>query len=576
MTAQLLTIALYLPFGLLLATVVLEFFAAKRRSTEGNNAVIAALKVSAFGIALAAGAAAYVKTQNVAGVSIPFGNWMIGAGVFGLAIIALFLKILCRKKNIKGFPTRLHGRRTKGASGGKALLLGTYRLVLAAAFLGLFAGVAVVANENTKLASAEIAGSGEGEDSKPEATPEPAPTPEPAVVVKTPKPEPAPDPTPMPEPEPEPTVVTTTPEPEPAPEPIPTPMPEPTPVVAVADPNNPFNSPDAIIIEPEPGMADAPEPNMTSDPATPVIAKIEPEPEPMATPAPTTAAPSDALKKSRSDYYVTLIQPLFRGRCYDCHDAEKQKGDLRLDSPAAIRAGGKSGPIVVPGKPEKSSVYTLCALPEDDPDIMPSKGKPLTTAQVGYIKTWITDGAELGDGKSWPGMEGVVFTSTEEGAVTLAPEVTSLIEKLKSVEVGVKEIPGEPGMYEVDYSHAGLAEGQLHLEVLKPLADHLHTLDLKKTKVVDGDLQHIAEFEKLTKLNLALTKVSDTGISHLKKLENLTYLNLYGTEVGDRSITYLKDLEKLTKLFLWNSKVSQNGVTKLKKSLPKTDISFGG
>ena len=30
--------------------------------------------------------------------------------------------------------------------------------------------------------------------------------------------------------------------------------------------------------------------------------------------------------------YETQILPLLEDNCYDCHDADKQKGDLRLDS----------------------------------------------------------------------------------------------------------------------------------------------------------------------------------------------------------------------------------------------------
>lgn len=569
MIAQLLTIALYLPFGLLLAAVVLEFFAIKRRSTEGNNAVIAALKASVIGIALACGAAAYIEIQSVSGVSIPFGNWMIGLGVFGLAVVTLFLKVLCRKKNIKGFPSKLMKRMSKSeGSVGRSILLGTYRVALALALVGLFGSV-VLADKLAKSDSPQIADNGDSTD--PKEKPETTPTPEPEPVVAVTEPVPEPDPIPAPEPEPMPEVVaTTTPEPTPEPEPVPTP--EPALVVTAADPN-PFNSPDAIVLTPDAPMD-------TTAPAEPVIATTsDPEPAmvtPALTPAMATPVPALEADNSRSDYYATLIQPLFRGRCYDCHGSDKQKGDLRLDSPDAIRKGGKNGPVVVPGKPEKSSAFTLCALPEDDPDIMPSKGKPLTQAQVGYINRWIADGANLGDGKPWPGMEGVVFTPSGDAGSSLSPEVASLIEKLKGIEVGVKEVPGEPGMYEVDYSHAGLVEGQLNLQVLQPMAAHVHTLDLKKTKLIDGDLQHIANFKTLTKLNLALTKVSDTGIGHLRKLENLQYLNLYGTEVSDRSVTTIKDLSKLTKLFLWNSKVTEGGVAKLRKSLPKTDISFGG
>src|SRR4051812_46420077 len=66
--------------------------------------------------------------------------------------------------------------------------------------------------------------------------------------------------------------------------------------------------------------------------------------------------------------YVKDIQPILADRCYSCHGPEKQKGDLRLDSPAAIRKGGKNGVALVAGDPAKSTLYSLTLLPAGDDD----------------------------------------------------------------------------------------------------------------------------------------------------------------------------------------------------------------
>ena len=39
--------------------------------------------------------------------------------------------------------------------------------------------------------------------------------------------------------------------------------------------------------------------------------------------------------------YVAHIKPLFRERCFACHGSLAQKGKLRLDTAAQIRAGGR-------------------------------------------------------------------------------------------------------------------------------------------------------------------------------------------------------------------------------------------
>ena len=45
--------------------------------------------------------------------------------------------------------------------------------------------------------------------------------------------------------------------------------------------------------------------------------------------------------------YLAIVKPVLRERCYACHGALKQEAGLRLDTGAAIRQGGDSGPAVV-------------------------------------------------------------------------------------------------------------------------------------------------------------------------------------------------------------------------------------
>ena len=48
------------------------------------------------------------------------------------------------------------------------------------------------------------------------------------------------------------------------------------------------------------------------------------------------------------------IKPLFDASCTRCHGEERQKGDFRTDSLAAVLKGGEDGKMVVPGKSAKS------------------------------------------------------------------------------------------------------------------------------------------------------------------------------------------------------------------------------
>ena len=90
------------------------------------------------------------------------------------------------------------------------------------------------------------------------------------------------------------------------------------------------------------------------------------------------------------------VKPILESACLSCHGPEKPKGDLSIHTRAATLSGGESGTSLVPGKPDDSLLYSLTILPEDDDDIMPPKGDPLTKAETNILKQWIEEGAE------WP------------------------------------------------------------------------------------------------------------------------------------------------------------------------------
>jgi len=94
------------------------------------------------------------------------------------------------------------------------------------------------------------------------------------------------------------------------------------------------------------------------------------------------------------DFFERKIRPVLVEHCYQCHSqqavaAGKLKGKLRLDSRQGIRAGGETGPAVVPGKADKSLI--LEALRYDSLE-MPPQGK-LPGQVVADFERWIRGGA---------------------------------------------------------------------------------------------------------------------------------------------------------------------------------------
>lgn len=101
------------------------------------------------------------------------------------------------------------------------------------------------------------------------------------------------------------------------------------------------------------------------------------------------------------------IRPLLQERCVECHGAEKQKADLRLDAKSHAFQGGENGASIVPGDSAKSSLFTRVSTDDED-ERMPPKGDPLTPSQIAAIKAWIDSGAV------WPENEADKAAATDK------------------------------------------------------------------------------------------------------------------------------------------------------------------
>src|SRR5262245_29373486 len=84
------------------------------------------------------------------------------------------------------------------------------------------------------------------------------------------------------------------------------------------------------------------------------------------------------LSQSKEDFFETKIRPILATECFSCH-TDSQLGRLRLDSRETMLRGGKSGPAIVPGDPDKSLLLT--AVRQTGELKMPKGGK-LTPDQI--------------------------------------------------------------------------------------------------------------------------------------------------------------------------------------------------
>jgi protein TonB len=144
---------------------------------------------------------------------------------------------------------------------------------------------------------------------------------------------------------------------------------KPTPAVTPANP--PKKEPKSEAPKPEPPKREPPK----KDPPRPAPKKVEPKPEP-----PVPAANITFAKD---------IVPVFRSYCLTCHSGAKPKGGVDLTTVTAIMKGKRGKPILKPGDPAASSVFTSV---EDGS--MPPEGKPPSDAEKKLIRDWILGGAK--------------------------------------------------------------------------------------------------------------------------------------------------------------------------------------
>jgi hypothetical protein len=94
-------------------------------------------------------------------------------------------------------------------------------------------------------------------------------------------------------------------------------------------------------------------------------------------------------------FFETKIRPVLAGTCFKCHGGVKTSSGLRVDSREALLRGGKHGPALVPGDPDRSLLVRALHHAEGDEVQMPP-GKPLPAGTVADFTRWVKQGA------AWP------------------------------------------------------------------------------------------------------------------------------------------------------------------------------
>ena len=84
------------------------------------------------------------------------------------------------------------------------------------------------------------------------------------------------------------------------------------------------------------------------------------------------------------------IMGLLKANCISCHNADKLKGGLSLETREGAIKGGENGASLVPGKAEQSALIKSLA-DGADPHMPPKKQLP--EKHVALLKAWVDSGA---------------------------------------------------------------------------------------------------------------------------------------------------------------------------------------
>lgn len=283
--------------------------------------------------------------------------------------------------------------------------------------------------------------------------------------------------------------------------------------------------------------------------------------------------------------YSNFVVPILEGKCNECHNENKIKGDLRMDTHELLMAGAKGSdfPTVVPGDSEESELIFRVELPEDDDDFMPPKGEPLTPEETRLLKYWIDAGAttemtvaEIGTGAEilatfstvaalYAGDASVPLPASEEEPPTSIWDTLSEAEQESrlfearlagdEMNISIMPISAEDPRLRINVLNGAAGFGDEQILRLEPVAERIVSLDLAKSQVTDEGLKIVGKMTSLEKLHLENTRVTDAGIAHLTSLKQLNYLNLYGTGVTNQLFKYLEALPNLKRLYVWQTGV---------------------
>lgn len=280
--------------------------------------------------------------------------------------------------------------------------------------------------------------------------------------------------------------------------------------------------------------------------------------------------------------YTDIVRPLLEQRCYACHSAKRQKGDLRLDSEEFLKRGGKHGDLLTRGSSELHDRITLPL--EAEHHMPPNEREQPSSAELELLIAWLEEGSDFNTKVS--SMSGAIRIKTYWNVLKTAPVENWLptadinagdskaMESLKSAGVLVLPVARNSNYLMVNFVNTNSATGVT--EALVKLDKQIVDLRAEDMAVSDSLLTALGRLSNLRRLSLNNSEFDEQGLQPLFRLPELRYFNLVGTSVSDATLLKLNEMKNIRKVYLYNTRVTRKGIDSVQDRLPTLEIDTGG
>jgi uncharacterized membrane protein len=263
--------------------------------------------------------------------------------------------------------------------------------------------------------------------------------------------------------------------------------------------------------------------------------------------------PAPGPKAGAATYYEARVQPILEDNCFICHDSNKHKGGLRMDSYALLMKGGEKGLVIRPGDPKASELFVRITLARGEKKFMPTDGKrPLSADEVKVIEAWIAAGAS--DTLALNAVKGAPAIRSPAAVIALAPDYRPRLARIVGLEksLGLRlaarsQTPTDGLILRTAGNPSGCDDAAL--AQLKPVADLIVEAELARTAVTDAGMKSVAHWPNLRKLDLSHTAIGPAGLAPLAALGKLETINLTETAADEESIAKLRRLPALKRIY---------------------------